>query len=166
MTYLLDTNVFIEAKNRYYSFELCPAFWDWLDDANTAGRVASVEKVREELRDQKDDLAAWATDRDASFFLPPDEAVLASLVEATEWASGKLDDPYRQSAINEFADSADLYLIAHAHAHGMIVVTHEIAAPEAQKQIKIPDVCEALEIECVNPFAMLTAERAVFVLRS
>ena len=26
--YLLDANVFIEAKNRYYGFDFCPAFWD------------------------------------------------------------------------------------------------------------------------------------------
>ena len=29
--YLLDTNVFIEAKNRYYSFDLAPGFWEWLE---------------------------------------------------------------------------------------------------------------------------------------
>lgn len=30
MQYLLDANVFIEAKNRYYGFDFCPAFWNWL----------------------------------------------------------------------------------------------------------------------------------------
>jgi len=30
MPYLLDSNVFIEAKNKYYRFSLCPGFWDWL----------------------------------------------------------------------------------------------------------------------------------------
>ena len=30
MAYLLDTNVFIQAKNLYYGFDFCPAFWDWL----------------------------------------------------------------------------------------------------------------------------------------
>mgnify|MGYP006298525777 CR=1 FL=1 len=33
MAYLLDANVFIEAKNRYYGMDFCPAFWDWLLDA-------------------------------------------------------------------------------------------------------------------------------------
>jgi len=40
MTYLLDTNVFIEAKNRYYGFGFCPAFWDWIDGAHAAARRA------------------------------------------------------------------------------------------------------------------------------
>lgn len=27
MTYLLDSNVFIQAKNLHYGFDFCPAFW-------------------------------------------------------------------------------------------------------------------------------------------
>jgi hypothetical protein len=27
--YLLDTNVFIQARNLHYGFDFCPAFWDW-----------------------------------------------------------------------------------------------------------------------------------------
>ncbi len=29
--YLFDANVFIEAKNRYYAFDICPGFWEWMD---------------------------------------------------------------------------------------------------------------------------------------
>ncbi len=32
--YLLDANVFIDAKNRYYGFDIVPAFWDWLQQAH------------------------------------------------------------------------------------------------------------------------------------
>ena len=34
MAYLLDSNVFIRAKNDYYDFDICPAFWDWLEQAH------------------------------------------------------------------------------------------------------------------------------------
>lgn len=27
-TYLMDSDVFITAKNLYYSFDICPGFWD------------------------------------------------------------------------------------------------------------------------------------------
>jgi hypothetical protein len=30
MAYLLDSNVFIQAKNLHYGFDFCPAFWDWI----------------------------------------------------------------------------------------------------------------------------------------
>ncbi len=42
--YLLDTNVFIEAKNRYYSFDICPAFWGWLAAASKTKTVASIKR--------------------------------------------------------------------------------------------------------------------------
>jgi Domain of unknown function (DUF4411) len=29
MGYLLDANVFIQAKNLHYGFDFCPAFWEW-----------------------------------------------------------------------------------------------------------------------------------------
>jgi hypothetical protein len=44
-TYLLDANVFIQAKNQYYGFDIVPAFWAWLIAANGAGTVFSIEKV-------------------------------------------------------------------------------------------------------------------------
>ncbi len=55
-TYLLDTNVFIQAKNLHYGFDFCPAFWQWLVEQNEAGRVASIEKVGDELRAGDDEL--------------------------------------------------------------------------------------------------------------
>lgn len=42
--YLLDTNVFIEAKNRYYAFDLAPGFWEGLDADAAAGRSAASRK--------------------------------------------------------------------------------------------------------------------------
>jgi Domain of unknown function (DUF4411) len=49
MPYLLDTNVFIQAKNLHYGMDFCPAFWDWLVQSNAAGRVFSIEKVGDEI---------------------------------------------------------------------------------------------------------------------
>ena len=49
MAYLLDANVFIAAKNLHYSFDFCPAFWDWLISGNAAGSVFSIEKVGDEV---------------------------------------------------------------------------------------------------------------------
>ena len=35
--HLLDTNIFIQAKNLHYGFDFCPAFWDWLIAQNGTG---------------------------------------------------------------------------------------------------------------------------------
>jgi len=77
MTYLLDANVFIQAKNLHYGFDFCPAFWKWLEIENHRGKVFSVEKVGTELEAGADDLAAWAQVQGDGFFLPPDSPMLA-----------------------------------------------------------------------------------------
>jgi hypothetical protein len=45
MTYLLDTNTLIQAKNEYYGFDVCPGFWDWIDAENGREGVVSIEPV-------------------------------------------------------------------------------------------------------------------------
>ena len=55
MAYLLDSDVFIQAKNLHYGFDFCPGFWDWIDMANAAGTVISIENVRIELLGGNDD---------------------------------------------------------------------------------------------------------------
>ncbi|MEI6386650.1 MAG: DUF4411 family protein [Spirochaetota bacterium] len=57
MSYLLDSNIFIQAKNLHYGFDFCPAFWDWLAASNAVGKVFSVEKVGDELIAGSDELA-------------------------------------------------------------------------------------------------------------
>ncbi len=49
MAYLLDSDVFIRAKNDHFGFDFCPAFWDWLVLAHYEDTVASVEAVYREL---------------------------------------------------------------------------------------------------------------------
>jgi hypothetical protein len=58
---------------------------------------------------------------------------------------------------------ADYYLVAHAHANGFAVVTHEVAG-NSRRKIKIPDACLAMGVRVVSPYQMLKAERARFVL--
>lgn len=162
MAYLLDANVFIQAKNLYYGLDFCPAFWDWLILQNDAGQVFSIEKVGDEIQAGADELATWATERGAEFFVKPDAAMLPALSSVSAWASGQ---HYEPAALNTFLQVADYYLVAYALAHGYTVVTHEIASTSA-KRIKIPDACIALGVKCMTPFEMLRHERARFILAS
>ncbi len=63
MAYLLDADVFIQAKNLHYGLDFCPAFWDRLLAGNKAGEVFSIEKVGDELEAIDDELAVWAAER-------------------------------------------------------------------------------------------------------
>ena len=160
MKYLLDSDVFIQAKNLHYGLDFCPAFWEWLIQQNAAGSVFSIEKVGDELDAGGDDLTDWASARGSAFFLKPDEAIVAAFGRVSAWATGQRYEP---AAVNTFLQKADFYLDAHALAHGHTVVTHEKAAPST-KIVKIPNACIGLGVKCMTPFEMLRHERARFVL--
>ena len=159
-TYLLDANVFIQAKNLHYGFDFCPAFWSWLIEQNGAGRVASIEKVQDELQAGADALSDWASQQGGEFFLAPDNALLPALARTSAWASSQ---GYEPAAVATFLQVADYWLVAHALAKQCVVVTHEVPAQTARK-IKIPNACLGFGIQCVSPYEMLRRERARFVL--
>lgn len=160
MAYLLDANVFIAAKNLHYGLDFCPAFWDWLIEQNTAQRLFSIEKVADELLGMGDELSIWAGNRGEAFFLPTGTRVVPSLGVVSTWATGQ---GYDQAAVNTFLQRADYYLVAHAHAEGHTVVTHEVPSASVRK-IKIPDACIGTGVVFMTPFQMLRRERARFVL--
>lgn len=160
MPYLLDANVFIQAKNLHYGMDFCPGFWDWLLAANEAGTVFSIERVEDELEGVEDRLSEWASDRGSGFFLKPDIDLLPALGQVSTWATGS---GYEPAAVNTFLQAADYYLVAHGLAHEDTVVTHEVASTST-KRVKIPDACISLGVKCITPFAMLRKERARFIL--
>lgn len=160
MPYLLDANVFIQAKNLHYGFDFCPAFWDWLDSGNQNGTVFSIEKVRDELIGGGDDLADWAKARSSGFFLPPDGTDIASLASLSNWATG---GGFEAGAVSQFLQVADYYLVAQAHARSFVVVSNEVPA-NSVKKIKIPNACIGLGVKFMSPYEMLRTERARFVL--
>jgi hypothetical protein len=158
--YLLDANVFIEAHQRYYSAEFVPAFWDWLGRAFRLNVVASIDKIEEELSVKDDAVKSWARVH-KEFFLPTDSLVEASLRAVSAWA---MSGPYTSAARFKFLASADYRLIAFAHAHGHAVATHEQASPNRPSEVKIPEACRDLGVECVDPFTVIGKSGARFVL--
>jgi len=161
MAYLLDANIFIQAKNLHYGFDFCPAFWAWLERENDAGRVFSIEKVGDELAAGSADLSSWAEARGVRFFVPPDSTVVPALTHVSTWATTK---GYEPAAVATFLQVADYWLVAHALAHKMAIVTHEVPAETARK-IKIPNACLGLGVDFLTPYEMLRRERARFVLQ-
>jgi hypothetical protein len=157
-TYLLDSDVFIQAKNLHYKFSVVPGFWGWLDREHANGRIFSVKKVRDELLALEDELARWVKPRKAMFINTDDGKTYESLALLSGWASAK----YQQAACAKFFGSADFQLVGCAHAHDHIVVTHERYSDGFE--IKIPNACRALNVEPITVFELLEREDAKFVL--
>lgn len=162
MTYLLDANVFIQAKNLHYGLDFCPAFWDWLIEKNDAGRVFSIDKVADELAAGADELTDWMRQQNDGMFRKTDSRIAAQFGTVGAWVMGQ---GYEPAAVNTFLQVADFYLIAHALAEDHVVVTHEVPA-DSIKRVKIPNVCAGLDLRFMTPYEMLRRERARFVLGS
>lgn len=162
MRYLLDSNVFIEAKNRYYAFDICPGFWEWMDSVCASGAdVGSIRNVRDELTTGNDDLAEWAKARqDAAWFLKVDDIDTQKIFAAI--ATDIAGSAYSAPAQNKFLAGADPWLIAKAKILGATVVTHELPEPHAKKRVPIPNVCEKFGVPFVNTFDTLRQFTASF----
>lgn len=159
--YVLDTNIFIEAKNRYYRFGICRGFWDFLRDAQ--GHIFSLDKVFEELEEGDDELTSFAKELRGEGFFKENDAF--DCYEEIEQTLEEME--YKEEAIKDFMGKADFVLVAYAYKNKCIIVTHESASlggSYSKKRVKIPDVCARLEIECIDTFDFLESERVLFVL--
>jgi len=160
VTYLLDANVFIQAKNLHYGLDFCPAFWQWLLDNHAAGRVFSIDKVADEIAAGDDELTDWMRNHGNDLFVKTGAAVAAQLGAVSTWAT---QQQYEPAAISTFLQVADYYLIAHALADGHVVVTHEVPA-NSREAHQDSECLHRPESALHTPYEMLRRERARFVL--
>lgn len=150
--HLLDANAFMEAGRLYYSFRIAPGYWDWLVNKFQSGEIASVKAVYDEITAGSGDLVTWAKNPVLkNFWLPDTDESIAATGGLATWAAHP-DRPFKQSAVDEFMDSADLRLAAQAKAIGATVVTRETPDPNCKKRVKLPDAAHAVGVTCLQPF--------------
>ncbi|HDH50846.1 MAG TPA: DUF4411 family protein [Nitrospirae bacterium] len=166
--YLLDADVFIAAKNSYYSFGICPGFWDSLIHHHGEGSVLSIDKVKGELlAGRKDeDLVQWVkSELSARFFIgTDDEAVTSAYADIMLWV--QRNPQYLDHAKAKFATEADGWLVAYAMAHEGIVITNEQPRPQSRSRILLPDVCSQFNVTYKDIFFMLRDLAVQFKWRS
>lgn len=154
VTYLIDSDAFMQAARQYYAFDIAPPFWDSLVHHAANGAIRSIDRVKQELDRGKDELADWANTRFADAFLSTDEEdVIDSYSNIMNWVQGQAR--FTDAAKAEFASGADGWLVACAAARSFIVITHEQPAPESKTKVKIPDVCDAFGVRWGDTFSML-----------
>ena len=160
MKFLLDANVFVQAKDLFYRFEFCQGFWDWVDDAHNAGCVASIQKVLAELKkgNSNDPVRQWAESQPAGFFLPDigDPKVVPHYAALQTWAAGSAH--YHPAAKAQFASgsNADPFLIAAAKAKGATVVSFEARNDEKRRGIPVPNAALAIGVPSITIYDLLS----------
>jgi hypothetical protein len=161
MAFLLDSDTLITGKNQAYGFDICPGFWDFIEREHGHEELFSVKPVGDELKRGHDELAEWARRQGRSFFLPLDQIALEAMGSVAGWVQER---DFTDPAKAEYFRSADQYLISYAKAHGHVVVSHETLNREQKNRVKIPVVCEAMNVRCVRTYDWLRSRQARFVL--
>lgn len=152
MKFILDANVFIEPANFYYDLEIVPGYWKSLQKAHDHAFVHSIDKVRDELLVQKNQLAIWVKTLPKSFFdSSSDTAVTSKFSDVITWVYGHR--VFSMAAKQDFANGADGWLVAYAAVNSATIVTQEVLKPDDTKRhVSIPNVCVEFSVKYINVY--------------
>lgn len=164
--FVLDSDVFIAAKNAYYAFDICPGFWDAIIRAHGEDRAHSIDRIKAELLagQPKEDLVQWVKGKvPAGFFhTTQSKAVLDAYAEIVLWVQRSTQ--YLDRAKAKFATEADGWLVAYSMVHGTTVVTNEQPRPDSRSRVLLPDVCAQFKVPSRDTFTMLRSLAVQLVL--
>ena len=164
MTYIIDSNIFIEAQNNYYCFDICPGFWDFLSERFHSGELISIRNVYDEIASKDDVIFDWLRDRKHYFGSVDDEntqknfAAIANYVQK-EYSSRKPNNPN----IASFLSVADPWLIAKAKTLSATLVTHEVRGGNGSFKPKIPDICDKFGVATIRTNELLRNLQIKFI---
>lgn len=161
MTYLLDANAFLTPASTYYAFDICGGYWDWLLDAAKKGKVASIDRVKRELREKDDQVRHWIDFHASILFKDETTGTGLHMRTVASWAAS---GAFSSAATAEFLSKADAFLVAYAMDGGHEIVTLEKSAPNSKSKIKIPDACAAHGVRCVSPYELLRLHGARLII--
>ena len=145
--------MFIQAKRRFYPFDICPGYWAALCWHAQSGIVASVESVRDELERGGDDLWDWVKEEFGAVHFLRSGEVAVRYTEVAAWVQAQTQ--FTAAAKAEFLSVADGWLVAAALLGERVIVTLEEHKPDARSRVPLPNVALAFDIEFMTPFEML-----------
>lgn len=149
--FLLDSNFFIEAYRTSYPFDVVPSFWIKVKELADEGLIISIDKVRKEILQNKDELSNWCIENLPDDFFKDTSVTISNYSALTAWVYSK-SDQYSPAAISEFldVDEADAWLIAYAITSGNQIVTHESSNPNSRKRVMLPDAANPFDVVCIK----------------
>lgn len=153
--YLLDANIFLNASKRHYPFDVVPSFWNTLKELADRGVIATIDRVKDELYTNTDELTQWCDQNMSDTFYQPAGNAIDEYRQLIAWSIAQ--PQYSQPARDQFAavTNADAWLSAVALHTNSVVVTEEVSSPESKKIIKLPDVCLAHQVRYLNTIELL-----------
>ncbi|MDS4054985.1 DUF4411 family protein [Accumulibacter sp.] len=148
MSYCIDTNVFIDAGERYYPIDIVPGFWTNFNELIAAGRMKAPEMLVEELERKDDAWRQWVYERRETLIVPMDLPQIE--------AARKVMAVYADEGIDANRITGDPFFIALALAKGLTVVTNE---KPRRGGAKIPKICATLGVPSIGLLDLMRRER-------
>ena len=161
MQYIIDSNIFIQAKNRDYPFDFFPGIWNWFDRQISSREFLLLKPVYDELISGNDSLAEWVTQH-RSYVTDLNEGCYRQIGIIVEHVRTTYPDPKYWPG---FLDVADAKLIAYATANQSVIVTNELAKIGCKKP-KIPAVSAAVGVKCLSLLELFQATQPKFILQN
>lgn len=158
--YSMDTSVFLTAY-KTYPFDLFPGWWEWIDRMTAQGQIFLCQMAFLEIKrhtEKGDAIYQWAQKQKKThprFVREEDEAVFTRAEKIA------MNFPELSNRKKIPTADADPYVIAHAMVTNAIVVTEE-KSTNSPKPRKIPDVCQKLNIKCINTHDFMRQEGVNF----
>ena len=150
-TYCLDSNLLIQAWQKYYSPKFCPSYWEILDELGSEERIFVPSMVYDEIVRTDDELSDWLKNSNIKSKAITTEVteILKSIYDADTNHKHLVDSKKGRSL-------ADPWVIAHAIKEQATVVTKEekVTALNSTK-IKIPNVCDNMGVKWINDYKMV-----------
>ena len=153
--YVVDSNFFIQAHRITYPLDVAISFWDRIRDLANRGLIISIDKVKNELYQNDDELKHWCEEYLPEDFFKSSEEAIDEYVKVVTWAMSK-NEHFIQRALDEFldADEADAWIIAYSLKTNCVITTYEKSQPARKNKIKIPEPCEFLGVAYVDTMDM------------
>jgi len=145
-TYCIDTSALIAAWYERYKPNRFPKLWTEFDKLIEDGRLVSSSLVLRECSKRSVELHDWLKLR-SGMFVPPDEAIQSEVRLIINAYKGLVAEGKQKHA-------ADPFIIAQAKVYGHVVVTEEGSGTTK----KIPGVCSAMSIVCINLMELIDRE--------
>lgn len=154
--YIFDTNAI--STLAYYYPSRFPTIWRRIEELVENGNLWSVREVRNELERHcpSDHLKSWVHAKRSIFRIPNEEElrILSQIL-----ANRRYHSLVKKDNILKGFPAADPFVIAAGKAYEATVVTQENKRPNA---VTIPNVCDELNVTCLNVEKFLESENLTF----
>lgn len=154
--YLLDTNIYANAYERFYRNEYFPSFWEKF--APTLSEHVVIPKIVKDEITKSDWFQEWLSENYDTDILNHKNysegwrTILEFIQSSGLYKDKALTDQAKGWAQENIADP---WLIAIAKEEELIIVTGEVRDPnlgkgQQIKTAKIPDVCDRQNVRCIT----------------